>query len=32
MATFLAWIRNLRLQLGEWLYWRRRARSRSSQP
>ena len=25
-AAFLGWLRTARLQLGEWLYWRRRTR------
>jgi hypothetical protein len=27
-AVFLGWLRTKRLQVGEWLYWRRRARQR----
>jgi hypothetical protein len=27
-AALLGWFRTKRLQMGEWLYWRRRARRR----
>jgi hypothetical protein len=27
-AALLGWLRTKRLQMGEWLYWRRRARRR----
>jgi len=29
MASFRQWFRHQRLQLGEWLYWRRQAETRT---
>lgn len=26
MLALLAWLRDLRLQIGEWLYWRRKGK------